>query len=140
MKPRELVGVLAAGAAALAMTACSTTEPALGGTVATVSIDGQDSGARAVRCHQTGETWYIETPERENGFTAVLQTGSDLTASTVDFRDVDGFTGSFWSGNIGEARVSGRDGSYTITGTADGTFTGEPSNAVTADFRIQASC
>ena len=140
MKIREAAAVVGAGVAVLGIAACSTPEPALGGTTATVSVDGNDSGVLAVRCHQTGPTWYIETPDQDSGFTAVLQTGGDVAASSVDFRDVEGFTGSFWADNIGDARVSGRDGRYVISGTADGTFADEPSNAVTADFRIEAAC
>lgn len=140
MKIREFAVVAMTGLAVLGSAACSAPEPALGGTTATVSIEGRDAGSRAVRCHQTGRTWYIETPERENGFTAVLQTNDGLSAATVDFRDYEGFTGSFWADHIGDARVSGSDGRYVITGTADGSFTDEPSDAVTADFRIEAAC
>ncbi len=140
MRIREVAGVAGAGVAVLGIAACSAPEPALGGTTASVSIDGNDSGVRAVRCHQTGPTWYIETPEQDSGFTAVLQTGSDISASSVNFRDVEGFTGSFWNDNIGDARVSGRDGRYVITGTAAGSFADEPGNAVSANFRIEAAC
>lgn len=141
MKTRHLMAVVAGSAVALGVAGCSTQEPALGGTTATVSIDGNDTGgAHAVRCRQSGWAWYIETPDKEDGFTAVLSTGGGVTAKSVDFRGVGGFTGSFWADNIGDAEVSGADGSYTITGTADGSFTDTPSDAVSAKFRIQANC
>ena len=64
-----------------------------------------------------------------------------VTARSVDFRDFSGFTGSYWVDNIGKAEVSGSaDGKYTITGSANGAFTDNPSNAVTATFRIEADC
>ncbi|QZT64888.1 lipoprotein LpqH [Mycolicibacterium austroafricanum] len=139
--PRHFAAALIGGVAVLGVAGCSTPEPALGGTTATVTIDGSDTGgAYAVRCRQNGWSWYIDTPEKENGFTAVLSTGGDVTAESVDFRGVGGFTGSFWADNIGDAEVTGRDGSYTITGKADGTFADKPSEAVTAEFRIQADC
>jgi ipoprotein LpqH len=36
--------------------------------------------------------------------------------------------------------VTSSDGKYTINGSADGSFTDNPSNAVTATFRIEADC
>jgi lipoprotein LpqH len=63
-----------------------------------------------------------------------------VTAQSVDFRDFGGFTGSYWNGNIGEAKVTATGGKYTIDGSADGSFTDNPSNAVTTTFRIEANC
>ncbi|MBX7434525.1 lipoprotein LpqH [Mycobacterium sp. Y57] len=141
METRRFVTAAAAGVAIFAAAACSTPEPALGGTTATVTIDGEDTGgAHAVRCHQSGFAWYIETPEKDNGFTAVLRTGGDVTAESVAFRDFGGFTGTFWADNIGDARATGTGGAYTITGTANGNFTDNPSKTVTAEFRIEADC
>ncbi|MGY4650915.1 lipoprotein LpqH [Mycobacterium sp. URHB0021] len=124
-----------------AVAGCSTEPSALGGTTAKVTIDGKSTGgAHVVKCSQTGWDWTIATPDKGNGFTAVVQTGDTVTAERVDFRDLGGFTGSFWSKNIGEAEVSGVNGKYTITGSADGSYTDNPSKAVTATFRIEASC
>ncbi|MGE0219646.1 lipoprotein LpqH [Mycolicibacterium sp.] len=139
MGTRLFTAVVVGAAAVLA--GCSTPAPALGSTTATVTIDGADTGgAHPVRCHQSGWAWYIETPQQQNGFTAVLSTGGGVTAKAVEFRDFGGFTGSFWADNLGEAEVTGRGGAYTITGTADGTFTDKPGDSVTAEFRIEAHC
>lgn len=141
MVTRHFTATVVGGIAALGLAGCSTPEPALGGTTATVTIDGNDTGgALDVRCSQTGWSWYIETPGKGNGFTAVLSMDGPVTAESVDFRDLGGFTGSFWGGNIGEAEVSGDNGRYTITGKADGSFGEKPGDAVTADFRIQTNC
>ena len=136
-----MAAVVVGGTAILGVAGCSTPEPALGGTTATVTIDGNDTGgAKAVRCHQTGWTWYIETPAKEDGFTAVLSTEGPIKAESVDFRGFGGFTGTFWSKNIGDAEVTGQNGSYIISGTAKGNFKDDPMKAVTAKFRIQADC
>lgn len=128
--------VLAAGVAG-----CSSPPSALGGTTAKVTIDGQSTGdAHAVTCSQTGWLWTIKTPDQAKGFTAALDTGDEVTVRSVDFYDFGGFTGSFWQANIGEAEVTGTGGKFTITGSADGSFTDNPSNAVTATFRIEANC
>jgi hypothetical protein len=141
METRHFTAAVMGGIIVLGVVGCSTPEPALGGTTATVSIDGRDiGGPHAVRCHQTGWTWYIETPEKDKGFTAVLETGGPATAKSVEFRDFGGFSGNFWAGNIGDADVTGKQGNYTITGTANGNFTDKPSDAVTAEFRVKANC
>jgi hypothetical protein len=128
--------VLAAAAAG-----CSSPPAALGGTTAKVTIDGQSTGdAHAVTCIQTGWMWNIKTPDEAKGFTAFLDTGDEVTVKSVDFRDFGGFTGTFWQGRVGKAEVTGVGGKYTITGSADGSFTDNPSNAVTATFRIEANC
>lgn len=140
MGTRHVAAVVGA-IAVFGLAGCSTPEPALGGTTATVSIGGDDAGGtHAVQCRQSGWSWYIQTPDQEPGFTAVLSTGDGVSAESVDFRGLGGFTGSYWADNIGEAEVTGANGSYTITGSADGAFDDNPSDAVTAEFRIQANC
>ena len=141
METRHLAAVIAVGGAVLGLTACSSPEPALGGTTATVAIDGNDAGgAYPVTCRQTGFTWYIQTAGKDKGFTAVLAMDGPPKAESVEFRDIGGFSGNFWKGNIGDAQVTGQQGRYTITGTADGNFTDKPSDAATARFRIQTNC
>ncbi len=120
---------------------CSAAPAALGSTTANVSIDGRDTGnPHVIRCSQTGWSWIIETPDKGKGFSAMIDTGDKITARSVDFRDFGGFTGTFWADNIGEAEATGVGGKYTITGSVDGSYTDNPSNAVTATFRIEADC
>jgi ipoprotein LpqH len=139
METRHIAVAAAVLVAGLA--GCSSQPAALGGTTAKVTIDGKDTGnPHNVRCSQTGWAWTIETPDKTKGFTAVLDTGDTVSAKSVDFHDFGGFTGSYWVDKIGKAEVSGVGGKYTITGSADGSFTDNPSNAVTTTFRIEASC
>ena len=70
---------------------------------------------------------------------AVLDTGDKVAVKSVDFRDFAGFSGTSW-GDIGKSEVTGVGGKYTITGSADGNFTDNPSKEVTATFRIEAHC
>ena len=131
---------VAAAVLATALAGCGSPPAALGGTTAKVTIDGKDTGnPHAVRCSQTGWAWTIETPDKTKGFTAVIDTGDAITAKSVNFHDFGGFTGTYW-GEIGKAEVSGVGGKYTITGSADGNFTDNPSKEVTTTFRIEASC
>ncbi|MDY6998679.1 MAG: lipoprotein LpqH [Actinomycetota bacterium] len=141
MHARRRAAVALGGLAVFAVAGCSAPEPALGGKTATVAIDGRDvDGVEAVRCNQSGWAWYIETPESSGGFTAVLHTGPDVTVESVQFRDLGGFSGTFWADHIGEAEVDADGGSFTITGSADGNFSDDPSAAATARFRIAAQC
>ena len=119
---------------------CGGQPPALGGTTANVSIDGRDTGnPHEVTCSQTGWAWTIGTPDKAKGFTAVIETGDSVTAKSVDFRNFGGFSGLYW-GDIGKAEVTGVGGKYTISGSAQGNFTDNPSKEVTATFRIEAHC
>lgn len=137
----RLVATVAVALAAAAA-GCSTPPPALGGTNAKVTIDGKSTGdAHAVVCSQTGWMWNIKTPSDPTTLTAFLNTeGGDVTVQSVDFRDFAGFTGVFWDGRVGKADVTGQGSKFTIEGSADGSFKDNPSNAVTASFRIEATC
>ena len=117
---------------ALGLAGCGGQPLALGGTTAKVTIDGKDTGnPHAVTCSQTGWAWTIKTPDKAKGFTAVLDTGDKVAVKSIDFRDFGGFSGTYWD-NIGKAEVTGAGGKYTITGSADGNFTDNPSKQVTA--------
>jgi ipoprotein LpqH len=141
METRLLVTAALAGLTVLGAAGCSSKEPALGGTTATVTIDGNDAGsALPVTCRQNGYSWLIETPQQKQGFSAALETGGPATAKSVQFRGIGGFSGEFWADNIGDAQVTGSGGRYTISGTANGTFDQAPSKDVTAKFRIQTNC
>jgi hypothetical protein len=124
----------------MGLAGCGGQQPALGGTTAKVTIDGKDTGnPHAVNCSQTGWAWTIETPDKAKGFTAVLDTGDSVSVKSVDFHDFGGFSGTSWDG-VGNAEVTGVGGKYTITGSANGNFTDNPSKEVTATFRIEAHC
>jgi len=141
METRRRIVAVTVGLVALGAAACSSPEPALGGTTATVTIDGNNvGGTLPVTCKQTGFTWYIQTMDKDKGFTAVLATDGPAQAKSVEFRDLGGFTGNFWAKNMGDAETTGNQGRYTISGTADGNFADKPSDAATAKFRITADC
>jgi ipoprotein LpqH len=130
-----------AAAVVIGVAGCASQPAALGGTTAKVTINGQSTGGpHPVRCSQTGWAWIIETPDEAKGFKASLDTGDTVTVQAIDFRDIGGFSGSYWRDNIGEAEVESAGGKYTISGSADGSFTDNPSNEVTATFRIEADC
>jgi ipoprotein LpqH len=131
---------VAAAVLVLGLAGCSSPPAALGGTTAKVTIDGKDTGnPHPVTCSQTGWAWTIANPEKDKNFSAVLDTGDKISVKSVTFNDFGGFSGTYW-GDIGKAEVTGVGGKYTITGSANGNFTDNPSKEVSATFRIEASC
>jgi ipoprotein LpqH len=133
--------VMAASVVVAGAVGCSTPPPALGGSTAHVTINGQNvADAQPVNCSQNGWTWFIETPGKQQGFTAVLRTGDKLTADSVEIRDLGGFTGGFWSGTVGNAEATFTGQSYTISGEAQGYQGTNSTDQASAKFRIEADC
>jgi hypothetical protein len=128
-------------AAAVVVAGCGSQAAALGSHTAQVTINGKDIGSRlAVNCSQAGWTWFIESPDEKAGFAAAIETGETPAAHSVQIRDLGGFTGSFWQGTVGEGNASVADGTFTISGTAEGSYTNDPTGEATATFEIQTSC
>ena len=130
----RLVATVAVALAAAAA-GCSSPPAALGGTTAKVTINGQSTGdPHAVRCSQTGWAWTIETPDEAKGFTAVVDTGDTVTAS----RSISAISVASRAPSGRQHRQSRGDRRRRQVhdhGSADGSFTDNPSNAVTATFR-----
>ncbi len=70
----------------------------------------------------------------------VLLSGYRAMPQWVKIRNVDGFTGSFWQGGVGDAHVDLTNDAYTITGSAYGINSSNPNKVVTTDFKIVAQC
>jgi DUF4097 and DUF4098 domain-containing protein YvlB len=60
-------------------------------------------------------------------------------AESVNINNVNGFTGLANSG-VGDAKATFSNGTYRITGTAQGTNTDNPATPKTADFKIETQC
>ena len=70
----------------------------------------------------------------------VVLSGSRAIPQWVKIRNVDGFTGSFWQGGVGDAHADVTNTAYTITGSAYGIDRSNPNKVVTTDFKIVATC
>ncbi len=128
-------------AAVLVTSGCSTGYAALGTHTATVLINGVEIGERLpVRCEQVEWTWRIETLESAPGFVAQIQTGDSIIARGVQIEELGGFTGSYWAGTVGQADADISDGTFRITGSAEGYYHHDPSEDATADFVIRTDC
>ncbi|MGV9803386.1 lipoprotein LpqH [Mycobacterium sp. NPDC003449] len=136
----QRVAVSTVAVAVLGVSGCATTSGAPADSyTARMSMDGQDvSTPFSVVCTQRGTLWTIETQPAEPGFTAMVQTGAAVTAKLVRLRGLQGFTGSSVEGTDLRAEIDGA--TFTITGTADGSYADRPVKPATARYRIQAHC
>lgn len=95
----------------------------------------------APACSQVQSFRTIDIPDRDGQVEAVvLLSAARAIPQWVKIRNVDGFTGSFWQGGVGDARVDVANSAYTITGRAYGINNSNPNKVVTTDFKITAEC
>lgn len=139
MKRRFPVAVILLTAAGVA--GCSSPPAALGTHDAKVIINGEATNAlQPVTCWQDGESWTIETLDKEPGFTATLQLGDTVTPEAVEIRNLGNFTGTFWNDNIGKATAKVNQGKFSVSGEAQGSFADKPNQNTTATFDITTNC
>jgi hypothetical protein len=121
---------------------CGSPPSAVGTHTAQVKINGQRiEPAPSIRCMQQGWNWIIETPNREGpGFRAAISTGEKAVAQSVEIRELENFTGSYWQGTVGDGTASmNSGGTISISGTAKGEF-GDNSDAAEVTYDITTKC
>lgn len=108
---------------------------------ARISIEGRDAATKhAIRCHH-GQFWTtVEIGDGSRGVVAVVRNSAGLTVESVQIRDVDGFTGSYWTGLGGRASATMSGPTLSVRGIADGFWHNEPSRSATAGFEVAATC
>ena len=108
---------------------------------ARVTIDGATHTARPAACSQIQAYRTLDIPDHSGHIEAVVVLNGDRAIPQwVKIRDVDGFTGSFWQGGVGDAHADVTNTAYTITGSAYGINRNNPDKVVTTDFKITAEC
>jgi hypothetical protein len=108
---------------------------------ARVTIDGVTHTTRPPDCRQDQGYRTIDIRDQNGEVEAVvLFSGYRAMPQWVKIRNVDGFTGSFWQGGVGDAHADVTNRSYTITGSAYGINNSNPNKTVTTDFKISAEC
>jgi hypothetical protein len=134
-------GILALLAVGLVATGCASGASALGTPTARITINGNEIAERPiVRCQQAEWVWLVETIPPQPGFTAQVRTGASVEPLSVRIDDLGGFTGGVTDATPGATKATVVDGSFMITGTADGFYDGDISNTGTATFEIQLDC
>ncbi|MEC4765653.1 lipoprotein LpqH [Mycobacterium sherrisii] len=128
------------GALVAAAAGCATAQNTPLG-AAHLTINGVGHAARPPACSQLQSYRTIDIPDRDGHVEAVvLLSASRAIPQWVKIRNIDGFTGSFWLGGVGDAHVDVNDNAYTIAGSAYGINSANPNKVVTTDFKITASC
>jgi hypothetical protein len=108
---------------------------------ARVTIDGATHTTRPAACSQIQSYRTIDIGDQNGHVEAVVVlSGSRAIPQWVKIRNVDGFTGSFWQGGVGDAHADVTNTAYTITGSAYGIDRSNPNKVVTTDFKIVATC
>ena len=106
-----------------------------------LTIDGATHATRPAACSQEQAYRTIDIRDRGGRVEAVvLLSGARAIPQWVKIRDVDGFTGSYWEGGVGEAHADIANDAYTISGNAYGISSSNPNKVVTTDFKIAAEC
>ncbi|OBG95882.1 hypothetical protein A5697_01795 [Mycobacterium sp. E3251] len=108
---------------------------------ARLTIDGATHTTRPPACSQNQQYRTIDIKDRDGGVEAVVLTsGYRVMPQWVKIRNVDGFTGSFWEGGVGDAHADVTNDAYTISGNAYGINSSNPDKVVTTEFKIIAEC
>jgi hypothetical protein len=140
MQNRLLTVGLATVAVVVSVAGCGATQT-VSRRAARLTIDGATHTSSPPACRQDQMYRTINIRDRDGGVEAVvLFSGLRTMPQWVKIRNVSGFTGSFWQGGVGDARVDVTNDAFTITGSAYGINSGNPNKVVTTDFKIVAEC
>ncbi|GFG65129.1 hypothetical protein MKUB_26190 [Mycobacterium kubicae] len=105
------------------------------------TLDGNTHTTRPPACSQVQSYRTIDIRDRDGQVQAVVMLSGDRAIPQwVKIRNVNGFTGSYYEGGVGDAHVDLTKNSYTITGSAYGINSSNPNKVVTEDFKLTAEC
>jgi Mycobacterium 19 kDa lipoprotein antigen len=108
---------------------------------ARVTIDGATHTTSPAACSQIQSYRTLDIGDQNGHVEAtMLLSGYQAIPQWVKIRNVDGFTGSFWQGGVGDAHANVTNSAYTISGSAYGISNSNPNRTVTTDFKIVAEC
>lgn len=106
-----------------------------------VNIAGQPLvSSELVRCSPAGAQTTIVTGKEGEGAIATIDSADGLTARSVQLRNVDGFTGSYWQGFGDAPTVVQKGRTYEIEGSAMGFDAKNPSARISQRYSIRVAC
>jgi lipoprotein LpqH len=107
---------------------------------ARITVGGNTRTSHAVSCTQVEWLVSVDIGAAPGSVQAMLRLQSDNPkAESVNINNVNGFTGVADAG-VGTAKATFANGTYRITGTAQGTNTENPTTPKTAEFKIETQC
>jgi ipoprotein LpqH len=140
VRGRFVAAALIASVLVASCSACLVRAEKLPQKTARITVNNITRTSHAVACSQV--QWLLTAnisaaPARVN---VVLKLDSEKSkAESVNIDDFEGFTGVADAG-AGNATVTFADGTYTITGEAQGSEHKDPSISTTAPFKIAMGC
>lgn len=139
---RRTLRVAATIVAVLGLSACATpSTPRADARTARLAIDGKDTAVSyPIDCSQLNWLWTVESFPKDPGFTAIVQTGTAVVARIMRIRDVNGFTGSSAVTGPTDITATIEGTTFTVTGTAHGSFADRPTKPADVQYRLQANC
>jgi hypothetical protein len=140
---------VAAAALSLSVTGCSSDpEPialpagALPPGTMEVSIDGQSAGRQhGLGCAQIMSVTTATVDDGHSSVRAVVKSGEELSTISVQFTNVENFSGSYLSNLQGnaKARLVGAS-TFEVSGVADGFFLDRSAESTKIDFTVRFAC
>ena len=108
---------------------------------ARLTLDGTTHVTSPPACSQIQQYRTLDIRDHDGKVEAVVMISGDRAIPQwVKIQNIDGFTGSAWTGGVGETHVDLAKSTYTITGSAYGIDSKNPNKVVTQDFKIVADC
>jgi lipoprotein LpqH len=108
---------------------------------ARVTVNGTElPQTEAVRCMTNGFLTAIDTGDQASGTSALITNKNELATQLMTIRDLGGFTGSYAADLQGTAETHMVGATYTISGTAEGFDTANPSFRKSGTFEVMVAC
>ena len=107
---------------------------------ARITVDNNTRTSHAVTCNQVQWLLTANIAAAPANVRVLLKLDSEKPKiESVNIDNFAGFTGVADAG-AGDAKVAFADGTYTITGTAEGSRLNDPRVSLTAPFKIEVGC
>ena len=107
---------------------------------ARITVDNDTRTSHAVTCDQVQWLLTAHIAAAPASVRVLLKLDSEKPKlESVNIDNFAGFTGVADAG-AGDAKVAFADGTYTITGTAEGSRLNDPRVSLTAPFKIEVGC
>lgn len=138
---RNRIGVAVVAITVALLGACTSRPPTQLSSTASVTVNGHDANFHVVQCSQREWTRTIDIGGNFAGAKVVIDEGAQpASAESVHIRNLGGFTGMYSRGGDGSADMSMTGDKFIITGTANGSKADKPTEPMSADFKIIATC
>jgi hypothetical protein len=134
------VAVAAAALVTASLAGCSHDAEHAPQPTAQLTVNNATRTTHEISCTQIESLLTIKATAAPATAQAIIQLNGDKpVVRTVNLTNFDGFHGVAGEG-VGRADVTFANGTYTITGDAEGAVPDHPAESKTAPFRIQTPC